>query len=220
MAGFQGWWVNGKTGKGYHVAEHGLDIEANPERYGFTEAEIKSFMKGYNAGDTDPDGVRGKLLKAAMAKGWVRVRGYQGKYAIQTLGSMASNLRKVLPFLKKNGVGPHSEILLSDLLTGYQQRFADGMSDIVKDLKAGKIPDTAPTSAVVKKGVQAVKGIPTGLSDKQSRTLMRQRIGQRLHVPDPTPGEGFLPESKAFRKGLNRLLREECTPTPTRTVRR
>jgi hypothetical protein len=207
MAGFQGWWVNGQTGKGYHVAEHGLDIEANPERYGFTEEEVKRLMKGYNAGDTDPEGVRGKLLKAAMQKGWVRVRGYQGKYAIQTFGSTASHLKKVLPFMKKNGVGAHSEILVSDLLSGYQQRFMDGMSDIVTDLKAGKIPDTsAPVSAVVKKGLQAVRGIPSGLSDKQSRTLMRQRIGQRLHVPDPTPGEGFLPESKAFRRGLRKLL--------------
>lgn len=205
--GFQGWWVNGNTGKGYHVAEHGLDVEAHPERYGFTEEEVKRLMKGYNPGDTDPEGARGKLLKAAMQKGWVRVRGFQGKYAIQTLGGTASHLRKVLPFLKKNGVGPHSEILLSDLLTGYSQRFMEGMSDIHKDLKAGKIPDASSVSALVKKGMKAATGIPTGLSDKQSRTLMRQRIGQQVHVADPSPDDGFLPESTALRNGLRKLLR-------------
>jgi hypothetical protein len=206
MAGFQGWWVNGSTGKGYHVAEHGMDIQANPERYGFTEAEVKNLTTDYNPGDVDPEGVRGKLLKAAMAKGWVRVRGYQGKYAIQTFGSTASHLRKVLPFMKKNGVGPHSEILVSDLLSGYQQRFMEGMSDIHKDLKAGKIPDSSQVSALVKKGMKAVKGIPTGLSDKQNRTLMRQRIGQKAHVPDPSPDDGFLPESRSLRRGLNKIL--------------
>ncbi len=206
MAGFQGWWVNGNTGKGYHVAEHGLDIQANPERYGFTEADVKKLTANYNPGDTDPEGARGKLLKAAMKKGWVRVRGYQGKYAIQTYGSTASYLKKVLPFLKKNGVGSHSEILVSDLSSGYQQRFLEGMSDIIKELKVSSIPDTSVVSTVVKKGMSAVKGIPAGLSDKQSRTLMRQRIGQKAHVPDPTPGEGFLPESRSLRRGLSKLL--------------
>jgi hypothetical protein len=89
---------------------------------------------------------------------------------------------------------------------------------VVKDLKVGKIPDASAVSSLVKQGMKAVKGIPTDLSDKQKRTLMRQRIGQKAHVPDPTPGEGFLPESRSLRRGLSKLLREAHTPTRTRTA--
>jgi len=204
MAGFQGWWVNGNTGKGHHVSEHGLDVQANPEQYGLKPDDVKALLKAkkFNAGDTDPEGGRGLLLKAAMRNGWVRVRGYQGKYAIQTYGNLASHLPKVLRFLKNAGVGPRSEIILTDLASRFTQRYEEGMADIVRALKHGKIPDLAP----VKKLKDQKDGIATALSDKQQRIIMRQRIGQKAHIKDPAPGDDFLPESKALKKGFKKLL--------------
>lgn len=209
MAGFEGWWVNGRTGRGHHVSEHGMDLAAKPEQYGLTPEEVQKLTKakGYNAGDTDPEGGRGLLLKAAMRHGWVRVRGYQGKYAIQTFGNLASLLPKTLTFLRKAGVHMNSEILLSDLSSGFSQRFEDGMSDVVRAIKQGKVPDMAPKESVsdVIKGKR--QGIPTELPEKQQRVLMRQRLGQKAHVPDPSPADDFLQEEKrSLKKGLKKLL--------------
>ena len=42
MSGFEGWWVDGKTGKGYHISEHWMEIKSNPERFGLTDEIVKN----------------------------------------------------------------------------------------------------------------------------------------------------------------------------------
>jgi hypothetical protein len=208
MAGFEGWWINSRTGQGHHVAEHWMEVKSDPERYGLSEDQVEKILAAaggkFNPGDTSPDGARGMLLKAAMQNDWVRVRGYQGKYAIQVYGHLASRLPKVMQFLRKAGVGPYSEILLTDLSTDYFQKFVDGMGDIHKALKQGKIPDSEPkpTTKDVIKGV----GFPADSSDKDKRVTMRQRLGQKTHIPDPDVSDDKIEERKSLAKGLAKLL--------------
>ena len=206
MAGFEGWWVNGETGKGHHVAEHWMEVRSNPEHYGVSQETMQKILKDaggqFSPGDTSPDGARGMLLKAAMKNGWVRVRGYQGKYSIQTYGHLASYLPKVMKFLKVAGVHAYSEIFVSDLSSDYNRKFMDGMSDIHKALKQGNIPDSAPPKVAVK---DMIKGINISEPEKAQRGVMRQRLGQRTHLPDPDPGDDKI-EEKALAKGLAKLL--------------
>jgi hypothetical protein len=209
MAGFEGWWVNGETGKGLHVAEHWMEVRSNPEHYGLTEDEVQAILKSakgkFSMGDTDQDGQRVKLLTAAMRNGWVRVRGYKARYSIEMLGHAASYLPKVLTFLKRAGVHPNSEILVHDLASKYSQRFMDGMSEVVRAIKQGKVPDVAgeAESGLAK---PSAHGIRTDLDDKQQRTIMRQRLGQRIHLPDPSPSDDRIEERKALRRGLTKVL--------------
>lgn len=207
MAGFEGWWVNGETGKGRHVAEHWMEIRSNPESYGVSQEEMQKILKdaggAFNPGDTSPDGARGMLLKAAMKNGWVRVRGYQGKYSIQTYGRLASRLPKVLKFLKGAGVHPNSEIFISDLASDYNRKFMDGMSDVHKALKQGNIPDSGEPKVSVKDVIKG--GISSDLPEKAQRGMLRQQIGQRTHLPDPDPGDDKI-EEKALAKGFAKLL--------------
>lgn len=209
MAGFEGWWVNGITGKGRHVAEHWMEVKSDPQAYGLTDEQVESILKEaggkFMPGDTSPDGARGLLLKAAMKNGWVRVRGYQGKYSIQTYGHMASYLPKVFKFLKGAGVHPNSEVFLSDLSSEYNQKFMDGMSEVHRAIKQGKIPDRDPQP--VAKGIRGLRTpLSSGMSNQQLRHQMRLNLGQRTHVPDPDPGDDKLEESKALRKGLAKLV--------------
>ncbi len=209
MAGFEGWWVNGNTGKGYHVSEHWMEVKSDPAKFGLTDDQVEDILRQaggkFMPGDTSPDGARGLLLKAAMKNGWVRVRGYRGKYAIQVYGHLASHLPKVMKFLKTAGVGPYSEILLSDLSSDYNQTFVDGMSDVHQAMKQGKIPDHDPQPAV-----KDIKGMRTSLSsavnNRQLRHQMRLNLGQRTHVPDPDPADDRIEESKALQKGLTKLI--------------
>ena len=208
MSGFEGWWVNGNTGKGFHVSEHWMEVRSNPERYGFTEDEINGILvsaKGsFSPGDTDPEGQRGKLIIATMKKGWVRVRGYRGKYSIQLAGEAASKLKKVLPFLKKAGVSMHSEVLINDLASGYRQSFI-GFSDGVKAIKTGSVPDSAAVKPISDR--PSAKGFPADSTDKQKRVMMRQRLGQATHIPDPSPGEDKIEERKVdLWKALKRVV--------------
>lgn len=205
MAGFEGWWVNGKTGVGRHVAEHWMEVRSDPESFGVSEDEVAKILKAaggeFNPGDTSPDGARGLLLKAAMKNDWVRVRGYQGKYSIQTYGHMADLLPKVLQFLKRSGVRSNSTILLSDLASTFHQTFVDGMAEIHRALKQGKIANVDPPK-------ERIKDLRTdiGLTDKQQRVLMRQQLGQQTHVPDPDPSDDKIEERHALKKGLAKIL--------------
>lgn len=208
MGGFEGWWVDGKNGKGFHVAEHWMEVRQNPEKFGLTPGAVEAILKSakgkFSMGDTSEEGQRGKLLIAAMKNGgWVRVRGHQGRYSIQLVGEAASKLRKVLPFLKKAGVGPYSQIFVSDLGSGFEQVYKEGMADIAKALRAGQIPDTGvggePTST-------PAKGFPADTTDKQKRMIMRQRLGQATHISDPSPSDDKIEERRSLAKGLVKLL--------------
>jgi hypothetical protein len=209
MSGFEGWWVNGETGKGMHVAEHWMEVRSDPENFGLTSKQVENILsssKGkFSMGDTDEDGQRVQLLTAAMKNGWVRVRGYRAKYSIEMFGHCASRLPKVLKFLKGAGVHPNSEVLVNDLATKFSQRFMDGMSDIHRAIKQGKIPDSTP--AEPSKGI---KGLRTPLAPEYNNKTLRHQmclnLGQRTHVPDPDPGDDKLEESKALRKGLAKLV--------------
>jgi hypothetical protein len=215
MGGFEGWWVNSITGKGHHVAEHWMEVKGDPERYGLTEPQVDNILQQaggkFNPGDTSPDSARGLLLIAAMKHGWVRVRGYRGQYSIQVYGKLASRLPKVLKFLKQAGVGPYSTMVLSDLATDFHQKYNDGMHEVHRVLKQGKIPDVdGPVEQPRLKGLREPisKGFPAGMDDKQMRVLMRQRLGQKTHVPDPDAGDDKIEENKgkAFARGMKRLL--------------
>lgn len=212
---FEGWWFNPKTGEGKHVSEHWTEVNYNPEAFGLTPGEVEKIVGGkkFNPGDTSMDSARGKLLIAAMKNDWVRIRGWKGQYSIQLFGNAASKLPRVMKFLKQAGVGPYTPILFSDLATGYQQTFAEGMDDIKKALKAGSIPDASSkavvgTEAGAMTGQKAATGIPHTLSDKQKRQIIRQRIGQRAGIPDPSPADNRLEESKKVNlwQALTNLL--------------
>lgn len=205
MAGFEGWWVKGS--KGMHVAEHWMEVKSNPEQFGMTDAEVEDVLssaKGkFSMGDTSPEGQRYKLLLAAMKHGWVRVRGYRGSYAIELFGKAASVLPGVMKFLKGAGVHKYSEIRLHDLATGYNQTFTDGMDDMAKALRKGEIPDSNPGRLVGSEAramtggkEKVLAGIPDDLTDKQKRVLMRQRLGQEAKIPDPSPGDDKMEESR------------------------
>lgn len=207
MSGFEGWWVDGRTGKGYHVSEHWMEVKSDPERFGLTDDIVKKILKSakgkFSMGDTSAEGQRGKLLIAAMKNGWVRVRGFRSKYSIQLTGNCASKLKKVLPFLHKAGVGPYSEVLVNDLATGYTQRFEEGMGDVRHALRAGQIPDAGIDG---EPDESPIKGITPFATDKQKRVIMRQRIGRTANVPDPQPKDDYLEEKKSLAKGFKKLL--------------
>lgn len=212
---FEGWWFNSKTGQGKHVSEHWSEIKYHPEEFGLDDAQVDKITGGskFNPGDTSMDGARGKLLIAAMKNGWVRIRGWRGQYNIQLFGNAASKLPKVMKFLKNAGVGPYTPILFSDLSSDYNQTFHEGMDDIKKALRAGSIPDTSGpavgTEAGAMTGVKAKQGVATGLSDKQQRQVLRQRIGRQAGIPDPSPSDNKLEEKPRDLFGtLTSLLAE------------
>jgi hypothetical protein len=210
---FAGWWYNPKTNEGKHVAEHWTEVQYSPEVFGLTAGEVEKMIGGqkYNPGDTSQESVRGKLIIAAMKNGWVRVRGWKGQYHVQLFGNAASKLPKVMKFLKQAGVGPYTPILFSDLATGYQQNFAEGMDDMKKAIKAGSIPDVSSKTEVGSEagamtGDKKETGIPHTLSDKQKRQIMRQRIGQKAGIQDPSPADNRLEERVNLWSALTSLL--------------
>jgi hypothetical protein len=205
MLGFEGWWIKGS--KGIHVAEHWMEIRNNPEQFGLTEEKVQEILasaKGkFSPGDTGLEGQRGKLLRAAMENGWIRVRGYRASYAIELSGRAASVLPNVLKFLTGAGVHKYSMMRLHDFATGYHQEFREGISDIKAALRKGEIPDSQPGRLVGSEAKAALggkekvlDGIPDDLTDKQKRILMRQRLGQQAKIPDPSPGDDKMEESR------------------------
>jgi topoisomerase-4 subunit A len=76
MGGFEGYWVHGDKGHGHPVADHALDVVQQPEKYGLSDAEVHHITGGkpINQYDSAPESPRGRIIKAAADKGWVRVR--------------------------------------------------------------------------------------------------------------------------------------------------
>lgn len=190
MGAFDGWWFDPKTGKGWLVHDHGLEVLYYPGRFGLTKDDIKAASggKAYNPGDTGAASTRWKVIKAAFDKGFVRVRSMNGHYHIQLAGNAATKLKKVIPFMRKNGMGPYSEIGITDLSTGFDQTYEEGAADVARAIRNGEIPDSGEgkTIGVEAKaaGLDAKDGVPADLDDQQKRTILRQRISRSAGIPD------------------------------------
>ncbi len=190
MGAFDGWWFDSKTGKGWQVHDHGLEVMYFPSKFGMTKDDLKAITGGgaYNPGDTAASSSRWKVIKAAFDKGFVRVRSMNGHYHIQLAGNAATKLKKVLPFLRKNGMGPYSEIGVTDLSTGFDQTYEEGAADVARAIRDGDIPDSGvgKTIGVEAKaaGLDAKEGVPTNLNDQQKRVILRQRISRSAGIPD------------------------------------
>jgi hypothetical protein len=203
-SGFDGWWVNGKTGQGRHVVDHGADVIHDPEAFGLSDQDIKALVAGqYRPGDTSRDSSRYALLRAVMAKGWVRIRAVRGSYAIELLGKAATKLRPVMAFMRKAGVGPYAEIRLFDLASDFKRTYPEGMADLARDLKAGRVPDVAGPAVGTEAKAQGAKvklGVPASLPDQPAREVLRQRIGAQAGIADRAVEES--------RKGLRKPVYE------------
>ena len=197
---FEGWWVNGS--KGILIHEHFLAVRENPEKFGFQPQEFENIIKNkkFNPADTDKDSLRYKVLEATMKKGWVRVRSHKNQYTVELYGNAASKLPGVMKFLKSAGVPSTSTIFLADLSVDFYQKYDDGMKEINKALSKGSIPDVMP------KEKEDPIGIPDYLSDKQKRVMMRQRLGQKTHLPDPDQDEDKIQEKISIWKGIKKLI--------------
>lgn len=193
---FEGWWVNGS--KGILVHEHFLAVRENPEKFGFQPQEFENIIKNkkFNPADTDKDSLRYQVLEATMKKGWVRVRSHKNQYTIELYGNAASKLPGVMKFLKSAGVPSTSTIFLGDISVDFFQRYDDGMKEINKALQKGAIPDVMPKEKEKENPI----GIPDDLTDKQKRVMMRQRLGQKIHLPDPDQDEDKIQEHKIWKK--------------------
>lgn len=191
---FEGYWVQGS--KGILVHEHFLAVRENPEKFGFQPQEFENLIKNkkFNPADTDKDSLRYQVLEATMKKGWVRVRSHKNQYTIELYGNAASKLPGVMKFLKSAGVPSTSTIFLGDISVDFFQRYDDGMKEINKALQKGAIPDVMP------KEKENPIGIPDDLTDKQKRVMMRQRLGQKIHLPDPDQDEDKIQEHKIWKK--------------------
>lgn len=196
MGGFDGFWVNGETGAGHSVSDHALDVMHQPAIYGLTPHDVHKITGGkttINPGDTDPDSARGKLIIAASQKGWVRVRAYRGQYTVQTHGRAASRLKRVIPFLQKNGLGQYSGIRVSDLSTGFEQTY-EGAAAVHRAIKRDEIPDALSTrgsgaEARAMGDKDAKLGIPSDLPDNQQRQILRQHLLAKAGIRErKTPG--------------------------------
>lgn len=193
---FEGWWVQGS--KGILVHEHFLAVRENPEKFGFQPQEFENIIKSkkFNPADTDKDSLRYQVLEATMKKGWVRVRSHKNQYTIELYGNAASKLPGVMKFLKSAGVPSTSTIFLGDISVDFFQRYDDGMKEINKALQKGAIPDVMPKEKEKENPI----GIPDDLTDKQKRVIMRQRLGQKIHLPDPDQDEDKIQEHKIWKK--------------------
>jgi hypothetical protein len=191
MGSFDGFWVNGNTGAGHPVADHALDVLHQPAIYGLTPHDVHGITGGkttINPGDADADSPRGKLIIAAGQKGWVRVRAFRGAYTLQMHGGAASRVKRVIPFLLKNGMHRNADITVSDLATGFHQKY-DGAHEVHRAVAKGEIPDSLSTRGVGREAramgdKAAVDGIPGDLPDHQQRQILRQRLLQRAGVPE------------------------------------
>lgn len=202
-SGFDGWWVNGKTGQGRHVVDHGADVIHDPEAFSLSTHEVKALASQYRPGDTSKDSSRYALLRAVMAKGWVRVRAVRGSYAIELMGKAATKLKPVMDFLRKAGVGPYAEIRLFDLATDFKRTYPEGMADLARDLKADRVPDVSGPAVGTEAKAQGAKvklGVPTALPDQPAREVLRQRIGAQAGIADRAVEES--------RKGRRKLVYE------------
>jgi hypothetical protein len=74
------------------------------------------------------------------------------------------------------------------------------MKEINKALSKGSIPDVMP------KEKEDPIGIPDYLSDKQKRVMMRQRLGQKTHLPDPDQDDDKIQEKISIWKGIKKLI--------------
>jgi hypothetical protein len=191
---FEGWWVNGS--KGILVHEHFLEVRENPEKFGFQPQEFENLIKNkkFNPADTDKNSLRYQVLEATMKKGWVRVRSHKNQYTVELYGNAASKLPGIMKFLKSAGVPSTSTVFLADISVDFFQKYDDGMKEISKALQKGSIPDVMP------KEKENPIGIPDDLTDKQKRVMMRQRLGQKTHLPDPDQDEDKIQEQKIWKK--------------------
>jgi len=166
VGAFDGFWVNGDTARGHTVADHAMDVMYQPHKYGLTPDDVGKITGGKTTiatGDASPESTRGQLVIAAAKKGWARVRAVRGSYTVQLHGSAASRIKRILPFLTKNGMHPNSDVTLHDMSTGFHQKF-DGVSAINKALRRDEIPDTVSTREVGKEAqAMGAKGAAQGI---------------------------------------------------------
>ena len=197
---FEGWWV--RDAKGILIHEHFLAVRENPEQFGFQPQEFENIIKNkkFNPADTEKGSLRYQVLEATMKKGWVRVRSHKNQYTVELYGNAASKLPGVMKFLKSAGVPSTSTIFLADLSVDFYQKYDDGMKEINKALSKGSIPDVMP------KEKEDPIGIPDYLSDKQKRVMMRQRLGQKTHLPDPDQDDDKIQEKISIWKGIKKLI--------------
>jgi hypothetical protein len=191
MGAFDGYWVNGDTGAGHPVADHALDVLHQPAIYGLTPHDVHKVTGGkttINPYETDKDSPRGKLIMAAGQKGWVRVRAFKGAYTLQMHGGASSRAKRAIPFLLKNGMHRNADITISDLATGFHQKY-EGANAVHRAIAKGEIPDTISTRGVGREAramgdKSAADGVPADLPDQQQRQILRQRLLQRAGMPE------------------------------------
>jgi hypothetical protein len=208
---FEGYWVQGS--KGILIHEHFLAVRENPEKFGFQPQEFENIIKNnknkkFNPYDTEKDSLRYQVLEATMKKGWVRVRSHKNQYTVELYGNAASKLPGIMKFLKSAGVSTTSTIFLGDISIDFYQLYKNGMREINKALSKGAIPDVMPKEKKEEKKKEKENpiGIPDYLSDKQKRVMMRQRLGQKTHLPDPDQDDDKIEEKYNIWKGIKKIV--------------
>ncbi|TVR13123.1 MAG: hypothetical protein EA401_07465 [Planctomycetota bacterium] len=113
-----GFWMN-RRGRLHRITEHGWAVIENPRRFGLTRTAVEAIVgaKGihYNPNARHQDSPRGRLYRAVMSKGWIRLRGGQSGWSIQFMGNEPQVLRLLLRRIKPEYWGDATALDIGDL---------------------------------------------------------------------------------------------------------
>jgi hypothetical protein len=115
----EGWFLDLTTGEAIPIHEHAFAVVENPRRFGLDPREIAGL---------DPVRDRIAILRAALKRGFCRVRAHHDEVSIEfDFPNRRRALDRIRSFLRKQGFGAFVILVIHDLRrrVGAETRFKD-----------------------------------------------------------------------------------------------